>query len=444
MQALWNKLRDVNVGAFIVMGIVFLALLLTGANSAANAALLSATLLALLVAAILFTRRGALLRVLAANIVSVLASILFVALAIFTAFGDPQSMSAPQPWSLVEGNAALSLSPYRTLEGVVAFFGPMSAFLLGALFASDRAQRDWSGRWAMVLAGCYCFAGLYLFYAVGGAPRLDVGVGSANAAGALFGTMMVIAATLIIRSARGRLGDAHPALEHWGWAQFVLTAPFSFAVLLASFACLLLTASRGGLIATGAAFLVFVSLVWTQGLKHDSARGLGALAPIVLVAIVLAVLFVRGGDDVLARFALAGEDWQVRQILAETHYALFLQRPLTGHGLNTYHELNALVIGPDTWRMLAAPGSVHNIFVQALEETGLVGLGLWVLMLAPLLTRALMRIVRGKGGVEWAAAALAMSALLLLHGVVDFALQVPAIAAFYAFMLGSSVGAPQR
>lgn len=444
MQALWNKLRDVNAGAFIVMAIVFLALLITGANSAANAAVLSATLLALLVAAILFTRRGALLRILWANSVSVLASIIFVALAIYSAYGVLQAMSAPQPWSLVDGARALSVSPYRTLEGVAAFLGPLSAFLLGALFARDRVQRDWAGRWAMVLAGCYGFAGLYLFYAVGGAPRLDVGVGSANAAAALFGTMMVIAATLITRSARGRLGEANRSLDRWGWARFVLTAPFSFAILLASFACLLLTASRGGLIATGAAFLVFASLVWTQSLKHDSARGLGAVAPIAFVAVVLAVLFVRGGDDVLARFALAGEDWQVRQVLAETHYALFLERPLTGHGLNTYHELSALVIGPDTWRALASPGSVHNIFVQALEETGLVGLGLWVLMLAPLLVRALTRIARGKGGVEWAAAAVAMSTLLLLHGAVDFALQVPAIAAFYAFMLGSSVGAPQR
>jgi hypothetical protein len=65
-------------------------------------------------------------------------------------------------------------------------------------------------------------------------------------------------------------------------------------------------------------------------------------------------------------------------------------------------------------------------------------------MLAPLMARALRRLARGEGGVEWAAAALAMSALLLLHGLVDFALQVPAIAAFYAFMLGACVGAPQR
>lgn len=444
MQALWRKLRNVNAGAFTVMSILFFALLLNGANSAASAALLSAALLLVLIATILFGRISPLLRILSANILSVLAALIFVALAIVTAFNAPHSITAPGQWSLIDGGAALSLSPYRSLEGVAAFFGPMSAFVLGSLFARDRAERDWAGRWAVVLAGLFCFAGLYLFYAVGGSPRLDVGVGSANAAAALFGATMVIAATLIVRGARGRLGENNPALERWGWGRLMLSAPFSFAILLASFACLLLTASRGGLIATVAGFIVFVSLLWTQALKHESARGVGTLAPVALIAVVLAVLFVRGGDEVITRFALAGDDWQVRQVLADTHYALFLQRPLLGHGLNTYHELNALVINPDNWRMLGAPGSVHNIFIQALEETGLVGLGLWALMLAPLLMRALLRVARGKSGVEWAACAVAMSALLLLHGVVDFALQVPAIAAFFAFMLGSSVGAPQR
>ena len=445
MQALLNRLKEINAGAFIVMSILLLALLLNGANNAAGAALLSLTLLALLLATSLVTSTGRLSRTLRANWISVLAACTFVALAITTALMSPQELQAPPLWSIVGGaDAALSLSPYRTFEGVVALCGPLSAFLLGALYAPSREARDWVGRWAIALGALYSFAGLYLFYAVGGNPRLDVEVGSANAAAALFGTLMVIAATLIARGARGRLGETNHALDRWGLARPVLSAPFSFAVLLALFACLLLTASRGGLVATSVALIIFVTALWAQSVTRGGARGAIALAPIGLVIAILALLFVRGGEDVLARFALAGDDWEVRRVLADAHYALFLERPLLGHGLNTYHELNTLAITPDNWRMLSPPGSAHNIFIQALEETGVAGLALWVLMLAPLLARALGRLARGEAGVEWAAAALAMSALLLLHGIVDFALQVPAIAAFYAFMLGASVGAPQR
>ncbi|MEZ5960625.1 MAG: O-antigen ligase family protein [Hyphomonadaceae bacterium] len=443
MRALLNWLSEINAGAFVVLSIILLGLLLNGANSGASAALLSLALLVVLLATITFSRAGRLWRTLSANMVSVLAALLFLALAINTAFVTPHSIAGPPLWALVgDRGAPLSLSPYRSLEGVVALFGPLAAFMLGALFARDRRTRDWAGRWATAMAAAYCLAGLYLFYAVAGAPRLDVEVGSANAAAALFGVLMVIAATMIIRGARGRLGEPRRPLG--GYGRFVLSAPVSFAVLLALFACLLLTASRGGLVATAVAFIILVSALWAQSLKHDSTRGVATLTPAALVMIILAVLFARGSEDVLARFALAGEDWEVRRVLADTHYALFLERPLLGHGLNTYHELNTLAATPDNWRMLASPGSAHNIFIQVLEETGLVGLGLWVMILAPILARALMRLVRGEGGVEWAAAALAISALLLLHGVVDFALQVPAIAAFYAFMLGSSVGAPQR
>lgn len=447
MRALLNRLKEVNAGAFIVMSILLLALLLNGANNAAGAALLSLALLALLFATIFMTSTGRLWRTLRANWISVLAALAFVALAIMTALVAPQSMQASPLWSIVGGaETPLSLAPYRTFEGVVALCAPLSAFLLGALYAPDRAARDWAGRWAITLGALYSFAGLYLFYAVGGSPRLDVEVGSANAAAAFFGTLMVIAATLIARGARGRLGETNPALDHWGWGvgRLVLSAPFAFAVLLALFACLLLTASRGGLVASSVALIILVSALWAQSMTQGRARGAVALAPIGLVIAVLAVLFVRGGEDVLARFALAGDDWEVRRVLADAHYAQFLERPLLGHGLNTYHELNTLAITPENWRMLAPPGSAHNIFIQSLEETGIAGLALWVLMVAPILVRALRRLARGEGGVEWAAAALAMSALLLLHGLVDFALQVPAIAAFYAFMLGASVGAPQR
>ncbi len=452
MRALYNRLLDFNVGALGVLAIIFAALVLQGANSAAAASLLTMALSLALAIAIFTTRSGDLSQILGANGLSIAAALVFVGLALVSATPSlrPASLASDPNWTLITASTApLSVSPYRTLEGVIAFLAPCAAFFLGAITTPERRARDWAGRWMLLLALFYGCLGLYLFFAIGapgGGARLDVGVSSANAAAALFGVFMLVAAALIVRGARGRLGDGEgrDLPSAWLWAAPVLRAPLSVAAILVLFACLLLTASRGGLIATGVAFVVFAVALWAQSFKHSSLRGGVVAAPVLLFVAIFAILFVRGGDDVLQRFALAAEDMEIRRTLAEAHWAQYLDRPLLGHGLNSYHELNTLAATSGNWQALRAPGSTHNIIIQVLEETGLIGLGLWVLMLATPLVRALARIASGRRGTEWAAAAFAAATLLILHGLVDFALQVPAIAALFAFILGASVGRSDR
>lgn len=450
MQALFNRLQKINVAALGVLVLIFSGLLLEGANTAASASLLSMALLFALAIATFGTGRGELRRVFGSNLLTILAALAFFALAIASAWPG-LLYTTPEPrWSLIgDGEMPTALSPYRTWEGLVSLLAPCAAYLLGALAAPDRRARDWVGRWLVALGLLYAFVGLYLFFSIGspgGSQRLDVGVGSANAAAALFGVFILVACALVARGVRGRLDedDGRDLPSKWSWAAIAIKTPIAFAATLILFACLLLTASRGGLIASLIGFVVFALALTAQRLKHSTLRGGVALAPIVFVIGVFALLFVRGGDDVLQRFALASEDMEVRRTLAEAHWAFYLDRPLFGHGLNAYHELNALAATPENWQALSAPGSTHNIFIQVLEETGLLGLALWVLMLATPVTRALARIVRGQRGIEWAAAAFAATTLLLLHGLVDFALQVPAIAALFAYILGASVGRADR
>lgn len=450
MHALLRRLKDVNAPALAVLIVLFLALLLNGANSAAGAALLSITTLAALAVAAALAPRRALQGLVVANWVSITAALTFLVLALLSTLpglGWPERTHTL--WTMLgDGAWPASISPYRTLEGAVAVMSVFASYALGALAAPDSKSRDWAGRWLVGFAIAYAFAGLYLFFANAGArgARLDVGVTSANAAAALFGVFSVIAAALLVRAGRGRLGGdvETPLPSGWRWAGFAFKAPMSFAAMLLLFACLLLTASRGGLVATLAGFLLFAAAIATQSLKNASARGGVLLAPIAIFAAAFALLFARGGEDVMQRFALAAEDLEVRRALADAHWGFVMERPMLGHGLNTYHELNALAATPENWRALRAPGSTHNIFIQVLEETGVIGLGLWALMLATPLFRAISRIAGRRSGAEWAAAAFAATALLLLHGVVDFTLQVPAIAALYAFILGMTLGRAER
>ena len=432
MRALGQWLGQINAGALGALILLFTATLLGGANNSAGAALLSAVLLLALGATLLASPAGAHMPILADNWLSALAFVLLAALTLSPALG----------FAIAGGPYTLNAS--RTLEGVAALFAPAAAFWLGSLAAPDSERRDWVGRWLCVFTLAYAAIALTLYFSGAGQRnyRLDAALSSANAAASLFGVLAIAALGLIVRGARGRLtqtaGASTPASLRW--LAIIVETPLAFAAFVLSLACLLMTASRGGLIASVIALAVFALALGIQSLRWRGAR-LGLMAsPLALAALLFALLFARGGGPVIDRFALAEHDMEVRRILAETHWRLFLERPWFGHGLNSFHDLNAGALTLDNWRALYNAGSVHNIYVQALEETGIAGLVLWVLMLGPLLLRAFVRVVGARSGVEWAAAALAISFLLLLHGLVDFALQVPAIAALFAFMLGAFIG----
>lgn len=135
MRTLYEKLLDLNVGGLGVLVIVFAALVLQGANSAAAASLLTMALSMALAIAIFTTRSGELGRVMGANMLSIAAAFVFIALALISAAPGLPLSFAPEPdWTLVNAaSAPLSVSPYRTLEGVVAFLAPCAAFFLALL-----------------------------------------------------------------------------------------------------------------------------------------------------------------------------------------------------------------------------------------------------------------------------------------------------------------------
>jgi O-antigen ligase len=448
-------LRRTNVGALIALSAIYLGLLSQGANNAALAALLGCAMLVLLAAAALVAGQSDLSRVLSETSIQTLAAIAFIAYALATAIpGLPvllgQGWAAhPLAREMLGDAASVSLSPYRTLEGIAAFLGPASAFLIGALCTPDRETRDWAGRWIVVLSIPYSLMGVAMYFntQTDVTARLDIGLGSANAAATVLGMIVLVSAALIMRAGSGRFdgGEAAAALpKGWRWARYLVSAPFSLTALILAFACLMLTASRGGLVALAVAIVTFgVCIVLGEARSTRKRRG-SIIIPFLAVIGIAAFLFHRGGDFVMQRFAAAAESAENRHSLLAVHWGAFLERPLFGHGLNTFHEVNSIAGSPDNWAVIGKAGSAHNIFVQLLEETGLIGAALFALMLAPPILQAMSRLARGASGVEWSACAIAVCAFCLVHGMVDFGLQVPAIAALFAFMLGALVGESDR
>lgn len=435
MDALFRRLGDVNAGAFAVLALLYAALLAEGANTAASAALLSALLGLTLALTAFGASRNALGQLWRTHWISIGAAFVFISVQIATLLpANLLGLEAHPAWARAEA-PTLSLSPYRTIEGLIAFAGACAAFALGALLNSTSEARSWGARWLIILGALYVLAGFYLFFAGRSGARLDVGISSANVAASFFGMLMLGAAAMLARAWRG--ADRIDRGASMSGAAKIFNAPLSLATLILAFAALLLTASRGGLIATFLGFVAFFALLAATRLSSSGARLGAAVAPLALVIGVITLLFARGGEDVMARFALADDDWGQRKLLVEAHWPFVLDRPWLGHGLNTYHELNTQAFTEENWRALLAAGSAHNIFVQTLEETGAIGLGLFALMLGAPIVLGLLRITQKRSGREWAASAVAMSVLILSHGLVDFSLQTPALGAFYAFVLGA-------
>lgn len=429
-------------GAIVALGLIVAALALGGAQSAANAALL-ATLLSLTFFVVALRAPGqSVVALVNQHWLPILAAICFVTYAMASVWiaptGESPFESAWHPLWRQFGfdHGAISIAPYRTIEGVAGLFAPLAAFGLGALTVQSREDRRALSTLIMIAAALFGLLALY-WLLTGADTRLEAQFGSANAAATTFGVFALLLAARLVRVSRRPnervLAQVPPQMRAFA---LPLIAPITFCVLALTLACLLLTGSRAGVVATAAAFAIFGVLVWAPWRRAAGAVELSRSA-MIAVGVLTLVLLASGGQILFSRILQVGDDANVRATLLEMHWGIFLERPLLGHGVNTFHELNAHALTLATWRDAGEVGSAHNIYVQALEESGVIGFVLLTLMLAPIVARAGWVAATKRSGSEWAAAAFAGAALALIHGVVDFGLQTPAIAALILFSLGA-------
>ena len=142
----------------------------------------------------------------------------------------------------------------------------------------------------------------------------------------------------------------------------------------------------------------------------------------------------------------AAESVKLRPILAAVSWNMFLDRPLTGCGFGQYYDQHVYYLADRSSGLpleKARTLSQHNLFLSLLAETGLVGLGLFVLLLA-IWTRDAWRVWRAASAPLWARqTALLFFVLLANYGVIAMFHEIsliPMVNMFLFFLAGSTAG----
>ena len=239
--------------------------------------------------------------------------------------------------------------------------------------------------------------------------------------------MLIPVAVLYIAGRRGRL-----SLEASAWRVIAV------ALALAS---LLLSGSRGGLLALSAEIAIATSALRRAGARTTEGRRLAMAAAITLFAGVMLFAYVDPGWVAkklgsVAYVDSARAEWAgLRKRMALDSLRMWRDHPVLGVGLGDFETAYP--------RYQSFPGDLwidhaHNDYAEAVAETGLVG-ALLILSALALFLRLAFRDwgqpFRSRAGWIRLGAAIGCCGLLV-HSFFDFNLHIPANAAWFAVLAG--------
>ncbi|PCI88206.1 MAG: hypothetical protein COB24_03695 [Hyphomicrobiales bacterium] len=197
----------------------------------------------------------------------------------------------------------------------------------------------------------------------------------------------------------------------------------------------ILTASRGGIMSTLIAVIFLVLLVMFVNKSRKKKNALPNGVKIIVILLVLFAAFVALYYLAQFRGDSAIHSTQARLALIADSIIAVVDRPLLGHGAGTYIDLEPLY---------HYANSIDHIFWNKLHSTPMeimVTLGIPIFLIiyyfvAAIFIRLLKRCLKSNNNWILIIPAAAIIVEMLVHGVFDFTIQVPAIS-LYAFFLVS-------
>ncbi|MCE7030864.1 O-antigen ligase family protein [Jiella sp. CBK1P-4] len=385
----------------------------------------------------------------------------FAAYLAFQAASFPGNPFANEIWAkanalLGYAGESISVQPSATYEGMFTALLPILIYVA----AVDLFQRDDGAfrliRFLGILGGGFALFGviqivwlrdsLLFFEKIHYRDSLTSVFVNRNTAGTLLGVASFVLLILTVCEVRNIGGHSplvrlfsDPSLQHEDKLRVAVPVFFFLLTLLALF----LTKSRGALLATLLAYLVIAPALvrdWMSRRRDprqpamSARRRIGITGAVVVAIGLIAIVF---GSQAFTRLEQQGADIARLCVYGATWRA-FLDNWLFGVGFGTFE--NAF----PRYRPIEC-GIPYGIFVRAhnFYLEGLFGLGI---VFVPFLIAAYWHIARNiRTGLKTRRslryvpiAAAGMVILVTLHSLVDFSLQIPGMAAYFAATLGAT------
>lgn len=330
-------------------------------------------------------------------------------------------------WAYLPGRmGSLAVDRSALLLNVLQLFGLAALFVSARILGASEPRGAWLLRAGLAALSAYAVVALVDHVTVRRVGRLAATLLSPNSAATVFGGGVLLATAAAMQRFR-----RHPGLTVLRRGDPEAMAWLGATALLAT--VLLMTASRAGVLASLLGLIVF--LVWNIFAQRQSLKG-GASMIATVAILLIAMLALRSAGHLAERFNLTGRDVEVRSIIFQPHWEAFLSSPWSGMGLGSFPTVNQLVVTGESLSVLYDVRAAHNLYLQWLEEGGIVGSVVMLALFASLIWPILKAGGSDRGVGVWARAVLGGAIVFLVHGVTDFALQVPAVQALCATILG--------
>lgn len=210
---------------------------------------------------------------------------------------------------------------------------------------------------------------------------------------------------------------------------FVTRGKWAVIGLVVTGSALLLSHSRGGSSSTLCAVVAFaVAVALAPSLRSRQQLIFGAV-----LAVGGAALFLASGRGLMVRFADTSIEADGRNDLYRAMLHAIQDNLFSGTGLGSFKSIYPMYQG---MTFDGAMDFAHNDYLENALDLGLPGALLLFGILAILLAVCAGGVMKRRRDAVFACAAVAATVLVGLHALVDFSMQVPAVAVTYAAILG--------
>lgn len=348
---------------------------------------------------------------------------------------------------------SVSISPWHTLTEVMKLGAYVMAGVL-AFMASQRPEQAQRLLNALMVIGLFYAAyallmgiadvtQLSIFYPAYSTSVIDGRIGAPFVSQNNFATYAGLA--MLCASARLYDSGSRTLVLSRGVREFSMSAIYyvfgvgalPFAVFCLSFAMLVASGSRAGFISGLAGMAVLLILVGMHAGRGFSRRWVALALTATVVA--MASLFMITGENLQGRLNALVETRAVdetRLLLWDAATRMIADAPLLGLGLGTYEPAYPLYAD----RVLPfVMDKAHNDYLEFAAGIGLPAAMAWWTAMLWLIAICVRGFNVRRRNRHYSLLALSATALIGVHSLFDFSLQIPAIALTYAVILGMGV-----